>query len=61
MDEYRVYFVDRSDGIVDARWLAAQTDRDALAEAEHLRRDLVREVWQKQRQIGRIPPIGEPD
>lgn len=55
-DEYRVYFVDPSDGIVDAQWLFAISDSDALAEAGRLRADLVREIWHRQRQVGLLPP-----
>lgn len=58
MGEYRVYFVDRSDGIVGAQWLAANSDTEALEEAGPLQRYFRREVWQNHREVGRLAPAG---
>lgn len=56
MPEYRVYFIDHSGGIMDAKWLNASTDEEAMIEAERLEGRFVREVWRYQRQVGRHPP-----
>lgn len=56
-DQYRVYFIDGSDGIIDARWLAARSDGEALSEARALGTNLTREVWQDQRPVGRLAPV----
>ncbi len=54
MGEYRVYFIDPCDGIADAQWLDAATDEQAMSEAKPLKSHFTREVWENQRQVGRI-------
>lgn len=59
MFEYRVYFIDASGGIADARWLFAATDDDAITEANSLEGHLHREVWHYQRQVGSLQPCSK--
>lgn len=56
MLEYRVYFIDLSGGIADAQWLLASTDEQAMSQAELIQSNLVREVWQKDREVGTLRP-----
>jgi hypothetical protein len=56
MPDYRVYFVDISGGIADAQWLDASSDEEAMTQANALKRHFAREVWQYQREVGRLLP-----
>jgi hypothetical protein len=54
MSAYRVYCLDGASRFITAEWIEADDDGHALAVAAQLTHGLTREVWDRDRLVGRI-------
>jgi hypothetical protein len=54
MQEYRVYCLDGAGHISLAEWISADSDKDAIHQAQQLKRTVKREVWQGHRLVAAI-------
>lgn len=61
MSAYRVYCLDGASRFLSAEWIDADNDDHALALAAQLAHGMTREVWDRDRLVGRIEmDPGEP-
>ena len=63
MSAYRVYCLDGASRFLSAEWIEAESDEHALALAARLSHGIAREVWDRDRLVGRIEmdPGAKPD
>ena len=54
MSAYRVYCLDGASRFLSAEWIEAENDEQALALAAQLTQGIAREVWDRDRLVGRI-------
>ena len=56
MRAYRLYRFDGASRIISAEWMEAANDAEALCVAKREDQALTREVWERDRLVGRVGP-----
>ena len=60
MPAYRVYCLDGAGKVSSAEWIEAKSDTAALEAARRFTDAVHCEVWDGQRLVGRVEPVGHP-
>jgi hypothetical protein len=53
-NNYRIYRLDRANHVLEAEWVSAETDEEAIAAARALKGSGLREVWMGDRLVAAV-------